>query len=226
MENALGEIHARWNVVWFVSRSECVLNANDAVRAAAHAKRDANVARKQLVNSILALIHSVSSSALIVSNYKNIVKAAQSGPAGIVQGRLPTHMIELTTGYFIHDAIDMNSYGKLTADMVLHHVSSIAGGLVALLTDTCSGFWLLGASAELNSISLHIRSLLLSFKARRTRIFKANAAFFVLSFLVARVGIQGYGLFHLTVSSLHAMHMYSTAPSAHLERYLASVFAP
>ena len=119
----------------------------------------------------------------------------QLGPPGLFNGRLPTSMIEFTTGYFIHDVVDMLGYGKLTSDMVIHHASSILGGFVALITDTCSGFWLLGASAELNSISFHIRSILQHFKARKTIAFKLNVCFFALTFLISRIGIQGFGLY-------------------------------
>ena len=177
-----------------------VLNRSDWMRRAVHgapgSKKRTSTAHPQAVNALIALGHSVCSSALILKCFADgtVSKLLEMGPVGMVSGKLPTGMVELTTGYFLHDMADMRSYGKLTTDMVIHHLSSIGGGIVTLLTDTCGAFWLLGASAEVNSVSLHIRSLLQLRSARDTLAFKLNTLLFLVSFACARIGIQGYGL--------------------------------
>lgn len=101
----------------------------------------------------------------------------------------------MSFGYMIHDLIDLliNERSLRIIELLFHHAVVITGFTVTLVSNKFMGVVMFGLLMELNSIFLHMRSLLnLYGQPKNSTAFKFVALLNVATFLVFRMAVSLY----------------------------------
>ncbi|XP_072163810.1 TLC domain-containing protein 2-like [Diadema setosum] len=101
-------------------------------------------------------------------------------------------LVSLSTGYFVYDFLDMLAYKKVSSSwpLLLHHVVIFTCFGVSLYYKLYIGYAVVALMAEVNSIFLHARQLLLMNSwPKSSSLYLANSMVNVLTYVVFRFGV-------------------------------------
>ncbi|TKR93343.1 hypothetical protein L596_007817 [Steinernema carpocapsae] len=107
----------------------------------------------------------------------------------------PRLLLFVTTGYMIHDLVDLliNERSVRILELLFHHVIVLAAFSVYYFTGQFLGVVVCGLLMELNSIFLHSRSLMnLYGVSKKSTGFRVVALLNIASFMVFRMAVSGY----------------------------------
>ncbi|XP_041455560.1 TLC domain-containing protein 2-like [Lytechinus pictus] len=101
-------------------------------------------------------------------------------------------LVSLSTGYFVYDFLDMLAYKKISSSwpLLLHHIVIFTCFGVALYYQHYIGYAVVALMAEVNSIFLHLRQLLLmNSYPKSSTTYIVNSIVNVITYIMFRFGV-------------------------------------
>ncbi|CAJ0566248.1 unnamed protein product, partial [Mesorhabditis spiculigera] len=171
------------------------------------------IKRKRLVNVTTSLIHSSVSGfyfLIFLLRFPSLMFAAPMN----YYGYLDTHILMVTIGYFIYDAIDLLINDKLsiqTGVLLFHHIAAVLFISIALASHKFVLFAYWALLMEVSSVFLHLRSIFhfskMSTNPRYSEVTKLVLIGNLVCFIAFRFSVQAWMVIWAIVNR-HNMHTF------------------
>jgi len=154
-----------------------------------------NEQQKLFLKHLVSFFHSVCSSVVVLLAWKRpkyFLKDLQYSPVPFAK-----YLFPFSLGYFIYDFAELvwNDLARKNLGLCLHHILSSAALIISGGWTICQPYVLMSLTAEFNSIFLHLRKILQLAKVSQSSLcWKLNTFALLLSFLIVRIGVHGFGL--------------------------------
>ncbi|MFH4981706.1 hypothetical protein AB6A40_008415 [Gnathostoma spinigerum] len=167
----------------------------------------------RISNEVVSLIHSVISG--LWALYSCIMFQDLINDLVHFKSQFCGHLILLSTGYLIHDLIDLvvNERSLRIVELIFHHIVVLIGFATTFITGFFMGVVVLGLLMEINSIFLHSRSLLNLYGVdKKSTAFRIIALLNITTYMPFRMVLSVYLIYWqlITAWSLYWVHAVIT----------------